>query len=466
MGRSKELETGSIPGLLLKFSVPAIVGMVVQALYNVVDRIFIGQAVGSLGIAGLTIAFPIMLIVMAFGMLVGLGATALISLRLGARQKAKAEQALGNALVLQIGISLVITVVGLSLLTPLLTLLGASEAVLPVARDYTRIILVGAVLQGIGFGLNNVIRGEGNPRIAMFTMLIGAALNTVLDPIFIFGFGWGIEGAAIATVLSQAVTAVWVLRYFLNGDSVLKIRVENLRPRWPVCRAIFVIGAAPFAMQLGASLLNTIMNHQLSAHGGDVAVSVMGIFYSVVMLIMMPIIGISQGAQPIIGFNYGAEHFDRVKKTLLLATVAATVLTTFGFAVTMLLPTQIIRLFDPDDPVLIQIGTRALRICTLMLPIVGFQIISSNYFQAVGKAKTAMFLSLSRQVLLLIPCLLICPRFFGLDGVWMSLPISDIGSSVLTGVWLFLELRSLGVKHGQVEASLLEESIAPSAEPV
>jgi len=445
--RSDKLENQGIATLLLSFSVPAIIGMVVQALYNIVDRIFIGQAVGSLGISAVTVTFPIMLVLMAFGMLVGLGAAALVSIRLGQRKKEEAEQTLGNALVLLIVNSVILAIVGLSVLRPLLERFGASENVLPLAEGYARIILLGAVFQGIGFGLNNIIRGEGSPRIAMATMLIGALLNIALDAWFILHLGMEVRGAALATVLAQLTTAVWVLAYFLSNKALLRIRLANLRPRPALCMSIFAIGSAPFAMQLASSVIIAVFNRQLASHGGDLAISVFGIVHSTAMMFMMPIFGISQGAQPIIGFNYGAQKYDRVKKTLLLAILAASALVTLGFAVAMFFPAEIVRLFDEQDEDLIALGSHAIRICFLLFPIIGFQIISANYFQAVGKPKQAMFLSLSRQVILLLPGLLIWPHFFGLDGVWMALPVSDIGSSVLTAAWLAMEIRSLGVKH-------------------
>jgi putative MATE family efflux protein len=294
--------------------------------------------------------------------------------------------------------------------------------------------------------MNNFIRAEGNPRIAMFTMLIGAVLNTVLDPLFIYVFGWGIKGAAIATILSQAVSAVWVLRYFLSGMSLLKIHTSNLRLKLDITGRILAIGSAPFSMQLAASVLTAILNKSLGVFGGDIAISGMGVINSVTMLILMPIFGINQGAQPIIGYNYGAKKFDRVKKALTLAIIAATVVVLIGFAATRVFPRQIVSLFN-KEPGLIEFGVRGLKTYLAFLPVIGFQIVSANYFQAVGKPKQAMFLSLSRQVLLLIPAILILPLFFGLDGVLLAGPFSDFGSSILTGIWLFIELKHLDKKH-------------------
>lgn len=447
MDRATQMGEKSIPKLLVKFSIPAIIGMVVNATYNVVDRIFIGRGVGSLGIAGATVGFPIMLILMAFGMLIGLGANSLISIKLGERKKEEAELVLGNAVTLLIFLSLSLTVTGLFFLKPLLVLFGASEAILPYAQDYVSIILVGTIFQMIGFGMNNFIRGEGNPKIAMFTMLIGALLNIILDPIFIFVFRMGVKGAAVATVISQAVSATWVLNYFLGGRSLLKLHALNLLPVPRIIRNIITIGSAPFAMQLAASATNAILNNQLQRYGGDIAISAVGIVYSILFMIVMPIIGLNQGSQPIIGYNYGAKRFNRVKKTLQLAIAAATVWATLGFMLTHFFPAALIRLFNNKDETLLAIGTNALRTFLMLLPIVGFQVVSANYFLAVGKPLKSMLLTLSRQVLLLIPSIIILPRFFGLNGIWYAGPVADILASLWTASWLFIEIRQLNNKH-------------------
>jgi Na+-driven multidrug efflux pump len=289
-------------------------------------------------------------------------------------------------------------------------------------------------------------------------MLIGALINTILDAIFLFGFGWGMRGAAAATVTAQGVSALWVISYFLGGRSLVRFRVRNLRLRWSTCASIVAVGSPMFTMQIAASVLNAILNNQLRVHGGDLAISVMGIIYAVVLFIAMPVFGINQGAQPIIGYNYGARRFKRVKKALLTAILAATGITSAGFLVVMLFPSQVIWLFSREDETLVRLGTHAIRICLMMLPIVGFQIVSSSYFQAVGKPKHAMLLGLSRQVLLLIPAVLILPHLFGLDGVWAAIPTADLGSSVLTGIWLVLELRHL--RQRQTEA--VEEEPQPA----
>lgn len=449
MDHSQRLGEEGILRLLLTFSVPAIVGMMAMAFYNIVDRIFIGHAVGRDGLAGVTLAFPFMLIVMAFGTLIGVGTTTLVSIRLGERRHDEAEQILGHGVLLLVMQALILTAVGLAFMDPLLRLFGATEAALPFARDYLQIIVLGTVFQAVGFGLNAVIRGEGNSQIAMFTMLIGAFLNVLLNPIFLFGLGWGMRGAAFATILSQLVAAIWVLRYFLGGRSLLRIRLKNMWLRWPICTRIMAIGSPLFTMQLAGSVLNGILNNQLVAYGGNLAVSVMGIIYAVVMFINMPIFGINQGAQPIIGYNYGALKFHRVKATLQTAILVATAISTSGFLLVVLFPSSVIGLFNRGDQDLFALGTHAIRLTLLMLPIVGFQIVSAGYFQAVGKPRQALLLGLSRQLLLLIPAVLILPWFFGLNGVWLAIPAADLGSSILTGCWLVFELRHLRRRHAR-----------------
>jgi putative MATE family efflux protein len=295
--------------------------------------------------------------------------------------------------------------------------------------------------------MNNFIRAEGNPKIAMFTMLIGAILNTILDPIFIFVFKWGIQGAALATIISQMVSAVWVLYYFFSGNSLLKFHAKNMKLNFNIIKGITAIGLAPFSMQIAASLLQVIMNNSLSEYGNDIAVSAMGAIQSIMMLILMPIFGINQGVQPIIGYNYGAQKYDRVKEALTLAIGAATIVVIMGFGATRLFPEQLIAMFNKKDTELIKLGSHALLVFFTFLPVIGFQIVSAAYFQAVGKPLQSMVLSLSRQMLLLIPALLILPRLYGLEGIWYAGPFADFGSAVITGLWLLKELKSLQERH-------------------
>lgn len=443
MDRSKQLGEESVGKLLLKFSIPAIIGMIVNALYNMVDRIFIGRGVGSLAISGIAVGYPLSIINMAFGMLIGIGSSTMVSIKLGEKRKDEAERILGNALVLDVLISCLISIFGLLFLDKILNLFGASHDTLPYARNYMKYIIGGAVLQNIGFGINNIIRAEGNPKIAMATMLIGALVNTVLDPIFIFVFKMGIEGAAIATIIAQTISSIWVMYYFLSGKSSLKLKRENLNLNINTVKHIFSIGISPFAMQMASSLVTMLYNNDLVKYGGDLAVGAMGIINSIVMLFFMPMFGINQGMQPIIGYNYGSKQYDRVMKTLKMAITAGVCIATIGFLVIQIFPNNLIGIFNKNDANLIKIGAHGIKIDMIFLPLIGFQIVSSNYFQAVGKAKIAIFLSLSRQVILLIPMLIILPPILKLDGVWMAGPISDILATVLTGIFLYKDIKRL-----------------------
>ncbi len=447
MDHSKQLGEAKIWRLLIKFSIPAVVAMLTNGLYNVVDRIFVGNGVGSLGIAGITVGFPIMLLIMACMMLVGLGANALVSIKLGEGNKKEAEHIMGNAITLFIIISAIITFFGLQFMDPMLKAFGASKEVLPYAREYIQVILMGTIFQGFSFGMNNFIRGEGNPKIAMITMLLGAALNVVLCPIFIFGLNMGIRGSAIATVISQAVSGIWVISYFFSKRSSLKIRTANLRLDKRITMGIFAIGSAPFAMQMASSLVNIILLKNLGKYGGDIAISAMGIVISLQTLVIMPFIGINQGAQPIIGYNYGAKNYDRVKQTLKYAILSAVSLAFIGLILVEFFPAQIVYLFNRDDKQLIELTTYALRIFLMFLPLIAFQLVSTSYFSAIGKPKQAAFLSLSRQILLLIPAVIILPMFFGLHGVIIAGPVADFCSTVITGIWVLNEIKKLNIEH-------------------
>lgn len=452
MNRTKELGTSSIGELLFKFSLPAIAGMIVNALYNIVDRMYIGHmggGIGTVALSGLAITFPISTIIMAFGMLVGIGSSAMISIRLGEKKHEQAQKILGNALMIDIIISIIVSIIGLLFLDNLLRLFGASPEGLPYARSYIRIILMGAVMQNIGFGINNAIRSEGNPRMAMLTMVFGAIINIILDPIFIFTFKLGIQGAAIATIISQGFNTLWVLNYFISkkSGSVLKIKKENLKLDLDIIKDIFSIGMSPFAMQVASSIVILLYNKALLKYGGDIAVAAMGIINSISMLIFMPIFGINQGVQPIIGYNYGAKSYDRVKKALKLAMLAATTISLVGYFFVQIFPKMLIKMFVSDDINLINLGVHGMRIDLLLLPIIGFQIVGSNYFQAIGKAKTAMILSILRQVVVLIPLIIFLPRFFKLEGLWFSQPCADLISAILTAILLFKSIKELKDKE-------------------
>lgn len=429
--------------LLVRFSFPAVAGMLVQALYNVVDRIYIGRGVGSVGIAATTVSMPMMIIGFGFALMIGIGGGAQVSIRLGEKRTDKAEQVLGNALGMLLIASVGMTGLGLAFLTSCLKLFGATETILPYARDYMGIIVAGWIFQTVGFGLNNFIRAEGNLKTAMGTMLIGSVANMILDPVFIFVLGWGMKGAATATVISQSLSALWVLHYYLGGSSLLKIRSRCLRFQRAVVLRILAIGGPPFLMHMSECLMVALVNAQLRIHGADLGISMFGVIISLMTMIFMFVMGVSQGAQPIIGYNYGALRYDRVKRTVGLAVAIVTVVVSVAFVVIMLLPATLVRMFSRDDLALIELGGRALPIFFCLLPLTGFQMIVSNFFQAVGKPKQAMFLVLSRTVLLQVPGILLLPRFFGLDGVWLTTPVSIMGSSLLTAVVMYVTLKHM-----------------------
>jgi putative MATE family efflux protein len=431
--------------LLLKFSVPAIVGMTVNALYNVVDRIFIGNSsdLGSYGLAGITIGFPIMIILMATGILFGIGGVTLFSIRLGEKQHEEAENVLGNTFVLLVISGFVFMILGQIFLRPLLSLFGASEAVLPYSMEYMRVIFFGAIFQIVSMGMNNFIRADGNPKIAMLTMFLGAGINTILDPIFIYVLRMGMTGAALATILAQLITTIWVISYFKGKRSRNKLKLKFMKLKSNIIVKITSLGLPGFLLQLASSLLNVLLNKNLLIYGGDIAVSGMGIINSLQTILLMPIIGINQGAQPIISFNFGAKKYNRVKTAVKIAIIAATAIVIIGFIVTRFFSVQMISFFT-NDPELLEFGSYALLSWFLFLPVIGFQIICSNFFQAIGKSKSAMFLTLTRQLIFLIPAVIIFPRLWGVKGLLHAAPFADLLSVLLTGIWFYYGIKNLG----------------------
>ncbi len=446
MDKSNVLGEQKISTLLWSYSVPAIIGMIVNALYNVVDSIFVGQGVGEIGLVAVTLAFPLMMILMGVGMFVGLGAGALISLRLGQKDKAGAELILGNALSLVIVLVLLTTAVSLWFLDPLLLFLGATPEVMPYARDFSSIILAGSIFMHVSFGLNNLIRAQGDPHTALKTMLIAALLNSALNPLFIFGFQMGIKGSAWATVTAQAVATVWVLAYFIKGVGTMQLKTANLRIHLDIVSDIARIGMAPFLMQIGAGLVMVVLNFNLLNYGGGLAVAAFGIVNRVLMLAMMPVMGISQGAQPIIGYNFGAGNYRRVIEVVKLASVAATGFCLLGFAFVQIFDEHIVRLFNGNLE-LVRLGSTGLKLYLAMLPIIGFQLIGANYFQAVGKAGYAIVFNLLRQIILLIPMVYLLPRFWGLNGIWLAGPVSDLGAALVTACFLVREMKKLARRN-------------------
>jgi putative MATE family efflux protein len=444
LSKSNNLATDNIAKLLWMYTLPAMVGTVVMSVYNIVDRIFIGQGVGPLAISGLALTFPFMIVLMAFGMLIGAGSASRISITLGENNKEKAEKILGNAVTLTFIISGTVVLLGMLFMDDLLYLFGGTTNTIQYAHDYMKIIIPGGVLTALYFGLNNIMRASGHPRKAMFNILLGAVCNIILDPIFIFVFHWGIEGAAIATVISYLVGTINGVTHFMLKSTPLRFHLKNFKLEKEIIKSIISIGLSPFSMQIGTSLVVILINSTLLKYGGDLAIGAYGIINSVNMLVVMFIIGLNQGSQPIIGFNYGAKNYDRVFKTLRYAAIVGTGLTTVGFIIGTFLPHQVVSLFTRDEA-LQQVATVAQRISVMMFPIIGFQIVVSNFFQSIGNAKIAIVLSLTRQFIFLIPAIFLLPPIFGLNGAWAVMPVSDGLSAIVsagTFFWFYKKFKA------------------------
>lgn len=421
------LGTAPIGKLLVKYSVPAIIGMLVNMLYNVVDRIYIGQIpnVGGLAITGVGITMPITNIITGIGMLVGIGTSASISLALGKGDKRKAEKTLNNGFLLIVIASLLVATLGTLLAPSIVHLFGGSDRTMPFALLYLRPLLIGTICNLCAFGLNHSISSDGSPRVGMFTMIIGATINIILDPILIFGLDMGIQGAAVATVASQLVAACWVLFYFTKGKkSSIKIKLSELHLHNQTTKGILMIGLAPFCMQLAGSLVQVVSNKALFASGGDMAIGAMAVITSICSIFIIPIFGLNQGAQPIIGYNYGSGRYNRAKKTYLVGLFWCTIILLISTLVIQLIPETLIKMFN-NDPELTEIALNGIRVYLIALPIIGVQMATSNYFQAVGKPMKAMIIGLTRQVIFLIPAFIIFSRLWGIKGVWIAGPICD-----------------------------------------
>ncbi len=433
-----------ISKLLLKFSLPAIVGMMVNALYNVVDRIFIGNSpeLGTSGIAGITIGFPIMIIALAIGVLFGVGGATNFSMNLGKKNYELSENTLGNTFILLVITGILYMIFIQMNLKTILAFFGASDEILPYSLEYMSIITLGAPFNIISIGLNNFIRADGNPKLAMYTMFLGAGTNIILDPIFIFVFKMGMAGAAWATIFSQFLSFVWVTSYFMGKQSRNKLKIKYMKLKLNLISKITVLGLPGFLLQLASSLLNATLNKNLYMYGGDIAVSGMGVINSIQTLLLMPIIGLNQGVQPIISFNYGAQKIDRVKEAIKLAIKNATIIVLVGYIITRLFPVQLISLFNRDSE-LINFGRSAIFAWFLCLPVVGFQIVGANFFQAIGRPKSAMFLTLTRQLILLVPAIIIFPQFFGLKGILYAAPFADLLSFLLTSAFFYSTIKKL-----------------------
>ena len=434
------LGTEPIGKLLAQYAIPAIIAMTASSLYNMVDSIFIGHGVGALAISGLALTFPLMNLAAAFGSLVGVGASTLVAVKLGQKDYQGANDVLGNVLVLNVVLGILFTAVFLVFLDPILYFFGASEHTIPYARDYMRIILYGNVITHLYLGLNSVLRSCGFPRMAMYATLLSVVINCALNPLFIFGFGWGIEGSAWATVISQVISLVWQLIHFSNPKQLLHFQKDIYKLRPDIVKGVLAIGLSPFLMNLCACRIVILINRGLKEHGGDMAIGAYGIVNRISFLFVMIIMGFNQGMQPIAGYNYGARLFPRVKEVTGLTMRWATGVATTGFLLCELVPAWIIRMFTTDAE-LIDISMYGLRVVFAVFPVVGFQMVASNFFLSIGMSKQAIFLSLTRQLIFLIPCLIVLPMWLGALGVWVSMPISDLVAAIVTAVLLVRQFK-------------------------
>ena len=438
-----ELDTDQIGRLLLKYSLPAVTGTVVSALYNIIDSIVIGHAIPDPNVvAGIAVTFPVMTLATALGMLIGAGAATRVSIVLGQKDHRRAEIILGNSVQLSIIIGIIYASCFAIFIEPILMMFGASTATLPYAREFILWVLPGMVLINLTFSYNNVMRASGYPTKAMYTNMIGAILNAILAPLFLFGFNWGIRGAALATDISMMITCIWVMSHFFNRRNTLHFTRGTFRFDWSVIRSVLYIGMAPFLINVCGSLINAIVNNSLLRYGGDNAIAAVVVFNRFVTIFVFIVIGICQGMQPILGYNYGAGKHDRLFRTLRLAAVTAVIITTIGCIAAHIWPSQISGMFMTDDEQISE-AVNCLRIATISFWMVGFQIIATNFFQSLGMAGKAVFLSLTRQIIFMVPLLFILPPIFGLNGVWSAFPISDVIATIVASVMLIWQIRRI-----------------------
>lgn len=434
------LGTENIRKLLIRYAIPAIVAMTAASLYNMMDSIFIGHGVGSLGIAGLAITFPFINLAAAFGSLVGVGAAAVVSMKMGQKDLKGAEAVLGNVIILNLVIGTLFTIICLCFLDPILYFFGASPDTLPYARDYMEVILYGNIITHVYMGLNEVMRASGYPRKAMVATLFAVAINGLLNALFIFVLDMGIRGAALGTIVAQLLALIWVMIHFFNRNSYIRFQRGIFRLKWHTVAAMLAIGLSPFLMNLCACLVVLLINNGLKDLGGDMYVGAFGIINRISFLFFMIVMGFNQGMQPIAGYNFGARQYERVIKILKYTIFCAVSTTTLGFLICQIFPRTIIRMFT-SHIVLIDISEHGLRLILAMLPLVGFQMVISSFFQSIGMAKKAIFLSLTRQLIFLVPCLLILPGIWGTDGIWASIPVADVAATVTSGLMLFFQLK-------------------------
>ena len=417
--RQEALANEPIGKLFIKLSIPAILAQLVNLLYNLVDRIYIGhiEGVGDIALTGVGLTFPLIMFVSAFSSLCGMGGAPKASIAMGENNQKHANRILGNSLVVTITLALILTIVLSFFNEPLLFAFGASENTLPYALAYITPLFTGTICNLFAFGLNNSIRSDGNPKLSMLTMIIGATINLLLDPIFIFGLNLGIKGAAYATILSQFIASCWVLHYFTKSKkSSINITLPKMKLKKHIVNSILMIGLSPFLMQIASSIVSVLANKALMTYGGDLAIGAMAIITSIYSIFIMPIYGLNQGTQPIIGYNYGAKKYDRVRKTYIYGLTCCTIILVLSAIFIQLFPEKAVGMFN-NDPLLTNITISGMKLYLLSMPIIGIQMTASNYYQAVGKAKKAMFISLTRQIIFLIPAFLIFPKLFGLTGV-------------------------------------------------
>ena len=444
-----ELGTKPVGKLLTQYALPAIVAMTASSLYNIIDRAFIGQVVGPEAIAGLGITFPFMNLSAAFGAAVGVGASTCISVKLGQRDYKRAQLLLGNTVTLNLIIGFLFMVVCLVFLEPILRFFGASDATLPYAKEFMTVILLGNMVTHMYFGMNAVLRAAGKPKHAMYATLFTVACNIVLIVAFVWWFRWGIRGAALATIMSQSLALCWQMWLFSDKNEILHLRRGIYRLRGYLVRNIVAIGISPFLMQTTSCVIVIFMNNQFVRYGGDMAVGAYSIANSKVMVFFMFVMGMIQGMQPIVGYNYGAEKFDRMFRCLWLTIACSTAILLVGWGLSMAFPRQIARIFTTDET-LLELSARGIVIDMMVFFVVGSQAVITNFFQCLGKVKISIFLSLSRQLILLLPMAYVFPMFWGLDGVWYSMPVSDFGSFAMTIpilMWYMKKLRSKEVRE-------------------
>ncbi len=425
-----ELGTKPVGKLLAQYALPAIIAMTAASLYNIIDRVFIGQVVGPMAISGLAITFPFMILAAAFGAAVGVGAATTISVKLGQKDYESTENTLGNTITLNLIIGLAFGGICLLFLDPILRFFGASDTTLPYARDFMQIILAGNVFSHMYFGMNAVLRAASKPRMAMFATIFTVAMNILLDAVFILWWHWGIKGAAFATVISQVLALCWQMKLFSNKNELLHLKRGIYKLKANLVRNIISIGISPFLMNACACVIVIFINNQLVKFGGDIAVGAYGIANSIAMIFIMFVIGLNQGMQPIAGYNYGAQQYGRMMRVVKLSIITAICIMLTGWTLAMFAPYYCARMFT-KDPELIKGSIKAIQIIMMMYPFIGCQMVITNFFQCIGKVKISIFLSLSRQLLFLLPLLVLLPNFYGINGVWASMPTSDLISVIV-----------------------------------